>query len=653
MSHNERCKECKVRVQELLEKIYGRVITNYRIPVCTKPEDFREHPRYPVLNEIYASLQNHRGFTEFVRASYVDVDFFLPEQGLIVEFDESQHFTESRKIALAHYPSDIGIGFSRETWMKHCDEIKAHDNDPPFRDEQRAWYDTMRDFIPEIKGFQPTVRLYSRDMEWCKLDPEKPRDIEMFKMLLQNTPAGPKNWLATVTIESNVYKYPDNDAGKNTQKNTDRLAALNRITRSLAKQYSGSGIILFPGGYFHSGTGEVDQYITPIVEQIRHSLQEIYATNASDIIICLGVDGKVLLEEGPKNRYDTNQVAIAISKDRLIAYGKKFHPTDKIEAEIVDLASDYLSKENIGTLQYSRIFRMGGKSFYLAVCNDITGLKTYPKPESVDSVLSLIHGCYNRNDGPTCGYFVRQNLAGVSRIWKCPVFGAVVFFKRKIAEKWRTGIFYRKWEKDPIQCKTDENALQPILIDSSYLLEEGLAQVDVYDLDAVFGGRPVYRQQQKVYSVSSIETPINLVNVKAQSSTESSNLYQQLRLKLDTLFGKLVVDQKTKFSYRTENKIGYPNRKELDMISLFKPTTHTTNKVRFLIYPHILKSHLGLQNTDEIINALPEGSVLKQSRKNPHNGDIYIAGFFSNEGEIKKFVNWIVPGRTNDLPGAN
>jgi len=185
MSHNERCKECKIRVRELLEKIYGPVIMNYRIPIGSKPEDFREHPRYPILNEIFASLQKHRGFTGFVRASYVDVDFFLPEKGMIVEFDESQHFTKARKAALQEYPSDIKLGFSKEKWIGHCDKIHAADNDPPFRDEQRAWYDTLRDFIPESKGFRPTVRLFSRDMEWCKLDPENPDDLSKFRALLE------------------------------------------------------------------------------------------------------------------------------------------------------------------------------------------------------------------------------------------------------------------------------------------------------------------------------------------------------------------------------------------------------------------------------------------------------------------------------------
>jgi len=645
MSHNERCKECKVRVRQLLEKIYGPVITNHRISLGTRPEQFHEHPRYSDLNNIYSALQHYRGFNEFVRASYVDVDFFLPEQKVIVEFDESQHFTEPRKVTLSHYPSDINLGFPLDIWMKHCDEIRAYDNDPPFRDEQRAWYDTMRDFIPEIKGFRPTVRMFAKDMAWCSLDPEKPEDIEIFKKMLQNSPVSPKNWLATVTIESNVYKYPDNDAEKNDLKNTDRLTALNRITQILAKQYSGSGIILCPGGYFHSGIGGVEPFIVETVDQIRSLLQEISATTSSSIIICLGIDGKVLLEDGPKNRYDAHQVAIAVSKDGLIAYGKKFHPTNDIEAEVVDLASGYLSEEKIGNVQYSRIFRMGGKSFYIAECNDITGLKKYPKPESVDAVLNCVHGCYNQGDGPTCGYFVRRNLAGVSQIWKCPVFGAVVFFKRKIAEKWRSGILYRMWNREPINCETDENALQPILIDSSYLLEEGHIQVDVYDLDSVFGGRPVYRQQQKFHPVSTNELPLNPVNAKLQSSKEVSILYQQLRQELDPLFGKSVIDQKTKFTYRAENEIGYPNKKELDMISLYKPGMYAHDKVRFRVYPYILASHLGLQNADEIIKVLPEGSETKQERENPHLGNIFIEGVFSNEEEIEKFVKWIVFGK--------
>jgi hypothetical protein len=216
MSHNERCKECKVRVRELLEKTYGTVITNYRIPVYTKPGDLLEHPRYPALSEIYASLQHHRGFTEYVRASYVDVDFFVPDPGFIVEFDESQHFTEPRKVALAHYPADFPTGFSRETWMKRCDEIHSCDNDPPFRDEQRAWYDTLRDFLAACKGFQPTVRLYAGEREWCKMDPGNAEDVAAFNIVLGRTSPetgrlpgtdSPKNPIAANPVLDFLIRY--------------------------------------------------------------------------------------------------------------------------------------------------------------------------------------------------------------------------------------------------------------------------------------------------------------------------------------------------------------------------------------------------------------------------------------------------------------
>jgi hypothetical protein len=38
-------------------------------------------------------------------------DFFVPNPGFIVEFDESQHFTKPRRIALQNYPEKIELGF--------------------------------------------------------------------------------------------------------------------------------------------------------------------------------------------------------------------------------------------------------------------------------------------------------------------------------------------------------------------------------------------------------------------------------------------------------------------------------------------------------------------------------------------------------------
>jgi hypothetical protein len=190
-AHDERCPKCKETIRKLLEKIYGKVKQNYRFDVGTTPEDFKHTPYYGQLLEIYEALQAYRGFKEFVKTrSLPPCDFFLPNPGNIVEFDESQHFTASRKIALSHYPENLESGFDRKRWMMLCEKIDAMDNDPPFRDEQRAWYDTLRDFLPAIKNLKPTVRLLAHDFSWCSLDSENPSDIRKFENLLRGGSGG-------------------------------------------------------------------------------------------------------------------------------------------------------------------------------------------------------------------------------------------------------------------------------------------------------------------------------------------------------------------------------------------------------------------------------------------------------------------------------
>jgi hypothetical protein len=172
----------------LLDKLYGRVETNYVFDVGALPADHKSSPFSPYLFRIHQLLQYHRGQRDFVRAARLPaVDFFVPNPGFIVEFDESQHFTVCRKIALMNYPEDLELGFSRGKWIDICDKTNASDNDPPFRDEQRAWYDTLRDFLPSIKSLLPTVRLCAKSFRWCSLNPNNPFDVEHFKSMLEGT----------------------------------------------------------------------------------------------------------------------------------------------------------------------------------------------------------------------------------------------------------------------------------------------------------------------------------------------------------------------------------------------------------------------------------------------------------------------------------
>lgn len=170
----------------MLEKIYGDVKVNWKFDIGVYPENFIYTPHYQKLREIFSVLQKYRGYKEFVRAKTLpNCDFFIPNPGFILEFDESQHFTKPRRIALTHYPEDFELGFDRKRWIRLCEKIEAKDNDPPYRDEQRAWYDTLRDFLPKMEGLKPTTRIFSRDFQWCSLDPDSPTDAEEFKSILE------------------------------------------------------------------------------------------------------------------------------------------------------------------------------------------------------------------------------------------------------------------------------------------------------------------------------------------------------------------------------------------------------------------------------------------------------------------------------------
>ncbi len=173
-------------MEALLGALYGRVEKNYRFSLGVRPEDYRSHRYFSALANILNALEANRGFTNFVRApSLPNVDFFVPDPGFILEFDESQHFSLARKIAIENYPADLTVGFSLNRWISLCVEIAARDEEPPFRDEQRAWYDTLRDFVPAFEHLRPTVRLYAGAMRWCEFDPENPEDLSRFREFVE------------------------------------------------------------------------------------------------------------------------------------------------------------------------------------------------------------------------------------------------------------------------------------------------------------------------------------------------------------------------------------------------------------------------------------------------------------------------------------
>jgi len=186
-AHNERCRDCKESLHILLATLFDGVQVNYDIDFPSRIEDLTNTNIYVGLATIYQALQKLRGHFEFAKAKKLPrVDFFIPSEKIIIEFDESQHFTEPRGIALGLYPKTKQYGFSVDRWRNLCRYLNKRDNDPPYRDEQRAWYDTLRDFAPQLWKTGKTIHLYSRDLVWCSLDPKKKADLEKFRKILLN-----------------------------------------------------------------------------------------------------------------------------------------------------------------------------------------------------------------------------------------------------------------------------------------------------------------------------------------------------------------------------------------------------------------------------------------------------------------------------------
>ncbi len=182
-SHNERCGECKVRIAELLRSLYGHVEKGKSFDIPAHPDALLAQRTLPELKAIHGVLASLRGHRDFVKADRLPpCDYYVPQPGFVVEFDESQHFTAPRAAALASYPASVPLGFAKDKWIEFCKQISERDNDPPYRDEQRAWYDTLRDFLPLlIDGMLPTVRARAGETRWCDLEPNEAEDRAHFR----------------------------------------------------------------------------------------------------------------------------------------------------------------------------------------------------------------------------------------------------------------------------------------------------------------------------------------------------------------------------------------------------------------------------------------------------------------------------------------
>ncbi len=187
--HNTRCHQCKSRIYALIGHIHGVVEHKFkatRVSVLQSGYD-DDSKSSRALTRIYRELVSFRGYNQFVKSKTLQrCDLFVPAIGSVVELDEHQHFSAARAVAISNYPDWLDLGFDRNEYLGYCRQIDSKDNDPAFRDEQRAWYDTIRDFLPVILPGMvrfSTIRIPLGFHEWCSLDVNDPVHVEAFRRL--------------------------------------------------------------------------------------------------------------------------------------------------------------------------------------------------------------------------------------------------------------------------------------------------------------------------------------------------------------------------------------------------------------------------------------------------------------------------------------
>jgi hypothetical protein len=158
--------EQKQALQRVLGSRFDEIKVNHPFGWLVVPEI---HAESALVRQLRERLVSHRGFHNFsTPGRALRCDFYIPGANLIIEYDERQHFTEPRALTLELYPS-LSLGFDPSRWLNACREIRARDNDPAYRDEQRAFYDALRDILSQANGTQ-VIRIKHGDWDWRRPD---------------------------------------------------------------------------------------------------------------------------------------------------------------------------------------------------------------------------------------------------------------------------------------------------------------------------------------------------------------------------------------------------------------------------------------------------------------------------------------------------
>jgi hypothetical protein len=138
-------------------------------------EDCGRH--FPTIDRIFTELKGDHKNAQVKRNMPIPFDaYFGGDYNFIIEFDEIQHFSTPRMRTLELYPRNIGLGFNLNQYRRWCGTYRSEAdqyrrtitprdfNFDGGRTAQRAFFDAMKDLVPQMNGLRPTVRISSFEL---------------------------------------------------------------------------------------------------------------------------------------------------------------------------------------------------------------------------------------------------------------------------------------------------------------------------------------------------------------------------------------------------------------------------------------------------------------------------------------------------------
>ena len=189
-------KQQKSALLKVLINKFVNVETEKELPDCRAQDPKTKSDYTELYNELYCHAEMREAYVaekypdKYTKEIYwrnikslqcsPEFDYYLPDVKVIVEYDEKQHFTFARKLSLQNYPPNINLNFSINEWVAYCETINAKHKPWETRDEQRAYYDSVRDIEASRNGYT-LIRIKHGNFNWISSSQNK-IDIELKRL---------------------------------------------------------------------------------------------------------------------------------------------------------------------------------------------------------------------------------------------------------------------------------------------------------------------------------------------------------------------------------------------------------------------------------------------------------------------------------------